>query len=103
MAGEIRVRAGTGTDRTEFAIDPDALDGVLTATRIDLLCAVADGEPESVRATARLVDRDVKNVHGDLRALGDLGLVEFDWGAKRKRPVVPYDELAIVVTMRDGE
>lgn len=60
-----------------------------------LLRVVRAEEPGSIRETARLVGRDVKNVHEELTRLEALGVVEFDQSGQAKRPVVPYDDLVI--------
>jgi predicted transcriptional regulator len=56
--------------------------------------------PESIRALGGLVDRDVKNVAGDLALLASLGLVEMevkDRSARRKAPRVDYETLTLEV------
>jgi len=60
-----------------------------------LLETIADDEPNSIRETARLVDRDVKNVHEELTELGRLGVIRFESDGRSKRPVLPYDEILI--------
>lgn len=50
-------------------------------------------EPASIRETARLVERDKKNVHDQLRKLAAYGVVEFVKEGNAKRPVVAYDEI----------
>ena len=68
---------------------PELLWKVLTARRWELLKAMAGQGPLGVRATARLVGRDVKAVHGDPQALlsagilarTDSGMIEFPFDA----------------------
>lgn len=60
-----------------------------------LLRVIRDDEPESIRETARLVDRDVKNVHQELSRLEALGVIRFVEDGQAKRPVFPYDDLVI--------
>lgn len=48
----------------------------LTPRRWDILRAMTGREPMSLRSVARLIGRDVKNTHADMRALIDAGLVE---------------------------
>ncbi len=55
---------------------PDLLWQVLTAKRWDLLKAMVGAGPMSIREAARRVERDVKAVHGDVRALLQAGLLE---------------------------
>lgn len=49
---------------------------VITPKRLDILRALAGGGTLSIREVARRVGRDVKAVHGDVRALIDAGIVE---------------------------
>lgn len=74
--------------RIAFAA-PELLWQVLTAKRWELLKAMCGAGPMSIREAARRVDRDVKAVHGDVKALLDVGVlnrtargdVEFPFGA----------------------
>jgi len=60
-----------------------------------LLETIADAAPESIRETARLVDRDVKNVHEELSELERLGVIKFEDRGRSKQPVFPYEEIVI--------
>ncbi len=48
---------------------------VLTIKRWQIIDALTDKEPVSIRETARLVNRDVKAVHGDIQALLNAGIL----------------------------
>jgi len=54
---------------------PELLWKVLSAKRWELLKAMTGAGPMSIREAARRVGRDVKAVHGDVRALLDAGVV----------------------------
>jgi len=54
---------------------PELLWKVLSAKRWELLKAMTGAGPMSIREAARRVERDVKAVHGDVRALLDAGVV----------------------------
>lgn len=60
--------------RIGFA-SPELLWQVLTAKRWELLKAMCGAGPISIREAARRVDRDVKAVHGDVKALLDAGVL----------------------------
>ena len=75
----------------------DELLGTLTPRTLDLIDAVRREEPASINETARVVDRDVKNVHEELSRLAQLGIVLFEDEGQRKRPVVWFDELVITL------
>ena len=97
-----RADTGVGSDaprRLSFETT-DQLGQVFTPRAIDLLHAIAQDEPESIRATARLVDRDIKQVSANLERLEEHGVVEFIAEGRAKRPVVPYDEIDIQLSLR---
>ncbi len=64
---------------------------------MELLGTIADEKPASIRETARLVERDVKNVHDELTRLERLGVIRFEHEGRSKRPVFPYEEVVISV------
>jgi len=79
----------------------DQLAQVFTPRAIDLLQAIAQEEPASIREAARLVDRDIKQVSENLERLEEYNVVEFVKDGRAKRPVVPYDEIDIQLPLRE--
>jgi predicted transcriptional regulator len=79
----------------------DQLAQVFTPRAIDLLHAIAQEKPASIRETTRLVDRDIKQVSENLERLEEYGIVEFVNEGRAKRPIVPYDEIDIQLPLRD--
>ena len=73
----------------------DELMETVTPRVLDLIEAIRRNEPASINETARVVDRDVKNVHEELSRLAQLGIIFFEEDGQRKRPVVWFDELVI--------
>jgi len=73
----------------------DELMSTLTPRVLDLIEAIRHEEPASINESARVVDRDVKNVHEELSQLAQLGIIFFEEDGQRKRPVVWFDELVI--------
>jgi predicted transcriptional regulator len=73
----------------------DELMETLTPRVLDLIEAVRREEPSSINESARVVDRDVKNVHEELSRLAQLGIIFFEEDGQSKRPVVWFDELVI--------
>ena len=68
----------TGRSEREARIgfaSPELLWQVLTAKRWELLKAMCGAGPMSIREAARRVGRDVKAVHGDVKALLGAGLL----------------------------
>ena len=90
------IAVGDGETHDEaVAIDAEGLFGLLTPQTVELLRTIAREQPASIREAARLVDRDIKNVHRELIRLGARGLVTFEDEGRARRPVVSYDALRI--------
>jgi predicted transcriptional regulator len=65
----------------------EAARNLLTRNRLALLRVIRSKRPRSIYELAKIVDRDLKNVQGDLRLLVDYGLVGMSHGngtGKRK-------------------
>jgi predicted transcriptional regulator len=73
----------------------DELMATLTPRVLELIKAIRHEEPASINETARVVERNVKNVHEELSQLAQLGIIFFEEDGQRKRPVVWFDELVI--------
>ena len=73
----------------------DDLMETLTPRVLELIEAIRRDEPSSINEAARVVDRDVKNVHDELSRLARLGIIFFEEDGQSKRPVVWFDELVI--------
>lgn len=88
----------------QFGSYDDLVDS-LTPLRLELLRAIAEETPESMRAAARLVDRDVKDVHSDLKHLEVLGILELEEGGPSgaMQPVVPFDRIEMHIEYTLGE
>lgn len=71
------------------------LNRLLRSNTVELLRTIAREEPASIRETARLVDRDIKQVYDNLIDLEEMNLVRFHPDGRSKRPVVWYDEIEI--------
>ncbi|WP_181685541.1 HVO_A0114 family putative DNA-binding protein [Halorhabdus salina] len=58
---------------------------------------ITEHGPESIRATAEMVQRDDKQGHQNRSELDDIGIIEIDSGGagKAKTPTLAYDELEI--------
>jgi predicted transcriptional regulator len=82
------------TPTLSFTSYDDLMD-TLTPRVLELIEAIRQEEPASINETARVVDRDVKNVHEELSRLAHLGIIFFEEDGQRKRPVVWFDELVI--------
>jgi len=75
--------------------DEEQLAEVFDGHTYSFLRVIRNEEPESIRATARFVERDVKNVHQELTKLEALAVIRFDEKGRSKKPVFPYEDLLI--------
>lgn len=75
--------------------DPDDVHRVTRPKNLELLRTIVQHAPESIRETARLVDRDVRQVHTNLEELESLHLIAFEEDGNRKRPSVWYDAIEV--------
>lgn len=75
---------------------------ILSKVNLELLRGIAEHEPQSMRATADLVDRDFKEVHRNLSELAELGLIELIQEGRAKRPTVPYDEIHLDISLSNN-
>lgn len=75
--------------------DLETFGRVFRATNLELLAAIVDHEPESIRGLARLVDRNPPDVLENVHELEDYGLLELEAEGSAKRPVVWYDEIDV--------
>ena len=77
--------------------DRSRLRQLLTDRRMELLESVMVRPPESIRALAGRLGRDVHVVHDDLSLLADYDIVHFEADGRAKRPYVPYETVRIEV------
>jgi predicted transcriptional regulator len=82
--------------RISFA-SPELLWKVLTAKRWEILKTLTGSGAVTIREAARRVGRDVKAVHGDVRALLDAGLLDKTEDGKI---VFPYDAIHVDFLLR---
>lgn len=79
------------------------LGRLLSPANLELLRAIRQEEPESMRATADIVGRDFKEVHRNLTELHELGVIEFVTGGRSKRPVAEYDDIEVHYSLQPDE
>lgn len=76
---------------------------ILQKSNLELLETIAEHEPASMREAAKLVDRDIKDVHRNLTELAALNIIDLKEDGKAKRPCVRYDTIEIEVSLRSHE
>lgn len=74
----------------------DLLWKTLTKKRWELLQAMTGQGAMTIREAARRVDRDVKAVHGDVKALLNAGILD---GTDDGRIVFPFDAIHVDFTL----
>jgi predicted transcriptional regulator len=75
----------------------DALARVMTTRRMELLRYVRQHDVASVRALAKALGRDYSNVHADVRALSEAGLLDATDGRLRADYDAIETRIAILV------
>jgi len=91
---------GADLDEAQPVLNFDSyaeLSRLLSPKNLELLEAISEHEPGSIRKAADLVDRDYKQVHRNLSELEDIGVIEFAGGGsgQAKKPLLAYDGLEI--------
>ncbi|MCX6110055.1 MAG: hypothetical protein NTZ90_10695 [Proteobacteria bacterium] len=75
----------------------DVLAKVLAAPRLQILTTISQLQPQSTAHLARLLGRDFKNVHADVRFLADLGLIDLRPSGTRGAlvPIAKFSEIEL--------
>ncbi len=75
----------------------EILGKVFSSTRLEILASIHFLKPKSIADLSRLLKRDFKNVHSDVKFLADLGLLELREEGSRKTlvPIAKYSELEL--------
>jgi predicted transcriptional regulator len=85
-----------------YFVSVEAMRQVLTPSRLTLLHLIRARRPRSIAALAKLLGRNFKNVHADLKLLADLGLVHLEPGAHLRdsvTPTVPYERIQFEIAV----
>lgn len=77
--------------------DPARLRELLTHRRMELLEAVMEKPPASMRDLADRLDRDIHDVPSDLHLLAEYRIIHFRENGRAKQPYVPYERVRIEV------
>ncbi len=120
MTTTLHVRIGSSTDRSDLEERLEAIDAgedvepreptltiadletfgrVFRPTNLELLDAVVEHRPESIRELARVLGRHPPEVLDNVNELADYGLLELREEGRAKRPVVLYDELDVEISL----
>ena len=92
-----RAKQGEPVDETHVTfLDLDAMLATLSPRRLELLRHVHQQGAASTRSLAETLQRDPKNVHGDVTALEAAGLLL----REGRRLAAPWDELRASVSLQ---
>lgn len=83
--------------------DIDDLHRVTRPKNLELLRTIVRETPSGIRETARLVGRDVRQVHENLTELEELGVIDLVEEGRSKRPHVWYDTIAVDLPLLDAD
>lgn len=75
------------------------LSRLMSEKNLELLHAIAELEPSSMRELADLVDRDFREVHRNLEELENLNVVEFEEDGRTRKPELWYDTIEVNVDL----
>jgi predicted transcriptional regulator len=112
-AARERLRRAEAGDTGE-AIEQDArfvldfesfgeVERLMRRSNLELVEAIATEEPSSIRAAAKAVERDYKEVHRNLNELESLGVIEFVPEGASKKPVLRAGATEIDFSFRWGD
>lgn len=89
LRGEIRSIQKPGTI---IFTSLEAVAKMLSPVRLQLLGVILNEHPESIYALAKMVGRDFKNVHSDVKMMAEVGLLELKSTGKRDafKPIAKY-------------
>jgi predicted transcriptional regulator len=79
---------------------PELLFRTFTTTRWQIIREMTGAGPMSIRELSRRLERDVKGVHGDVKALLETGLLEHD---ESGGIVFPYDTVHVNFTLKTAD
>jgi predicted transcriptional regulator len=87
----------TETDIT--FVEPSDVQRLLTPKRLELIQTLMSEEVGSIRELAEVLDRNPSEVHDDVHTLEEYGIIELREEGRAKKPVVPYDDIDINVSL----
>ena len=73
----------------------EVLGKLLSPPRLQILAMIPHLKPHSIAQLAKLMKKDFKNVHSDVKFLADLGLIELREEGLRKTlvPIARFNEI----------
>lgn len=98
LRSAVKTRAPQGESGVLWCNSYESMFRVISPARLDIIVTIREHKPDSIYELAKLLDRDVANVHRDVKSLAEIGLLrleEADSGEReRVRPIVLFDKIA---------
>jgi predicted transcriptional regulator len=97
-----RFDEGEEIDETNVVfVDPADVQRILTPKRMEMIETLMskDIEVGSIRELAEVLNRNPSEVHEDVHTLEEYGIVVLRDEGRAKKPVVPYDDININVSL----
>lgn len=80
----------------------ETAERVLTEKRMEIVEALAESEPSSVRDLARRLDRDISIVSRDLDVLFEADVIDYEQDGRAKKPVLAYENIFVEPVLFNG-
>ncbi|MDY6775024.1 transcriptional regulator [Halorutilales archaeon Cl-col2-1] len=87
------------TETSIIFVEPSDVQRLLTPKRLELIQTLMTVDVGSIRELAEVLGRNPSEVHDDVHTLEEYGVVELREEGRAKKPVVPYDDIDINVSI----
>lgn len=67
----------------------ESITKVFSKTRIEILITIIHEKPQSIYELAKILNRDFKNVHSDVKLLAEIGLIKLQESGDARHGLIP--------------
>jgi predicted transcriptional regulator len=82
-------KKGLQKDDEIIFVSLEAIARVFSKGRMEILRTIIQKHPKSIYELAKILDRDFKNVHTDVKLLADIGLIDLKETGNNRNGLVP--------------
>jgi predicted transcriptional regulator len=97
LRAAVKTRTPQGDAGVLWCDSYESMFRVISPARMDIIDAIREHKPDSIYELAKLLERDVGNVHRDVKSLAEIGILRLDEAdsgdRERMRPVVLFDKI----------
>jgi predicted transcriptional regulator len=101
VLNRLRTAVKTRTPKSDAGVlwcdSYESMFRVISPARMDIIDAIREHKPDSIYELAKLLERNVGNVHRDVKSLAEIGILRLDEAdsgdRERMRPVVLFDKI----------